>query len=291
MPKNSVFFSFAILFFIICSADSKNSLAQPTEEVERQSYQKIYDGNLLMDNGDYEKAIAAYQDAVKLTPNAAQPYYYISFLYTRLEHLDEAQFAAEKALQLWPRYPEAHALLGAIHLRKQAFKHAFSELTFAIAQKYEQPDALNNLGGYYLLYKHRADSATYFFSEAVRIDSTFGDAYINLANSYLHQKEVTRATAAAQRALALQPNNPDAYFSLANAYFLDGKYSEAIDHYHKALTLDSHLASVRYNLARALLADGKINDAEMEYEYLKKNHFVKLSGLLQEEIAAVKASR
>ncbi|WP_041468618.1 tetratricopeptide repeat protein [Chloroherpeton thalassium] len=280
-----------MILFLLCLVQVSECVAQSAEDAESQAYQKIYEGNILMDKGLYEPAIAAYQEATTLVPNDPKPYYYMSFLYAELGRLSEAKIFVEKALQIWPLYPEAHALLGAIYLQNQAFERAFSELNFAITQKYEQPSALNNLGGYYLLHKNNMDSAIYFFCETVRLDSAFSDAYINLSNAYLHKKAVADAMIAAQKALQLSPENPDVYFSLANAYFLDGKYEEAEKLYRKTANQDSSLIAVHYNLGRALLANEKMDESQKECDYLRGNGFIKLSELLQEEISEVRAMR
>ena len=114
MLKTARFFNFLLVFAVLYLCQINTSASQTRTQKNAQAYQKICEGNLLTENGQYQDAIQAYQKAVALNPKNPKPYYYISFLYAELSAFEKAISYAEKSLQHTPLYPEAHALLGAI---------------------------------------------------------------------------------------------------------------------------------------------------------------------------------
>lgn len=80
-------------------------------------------GNAYADLGDYEKAIEAYRQAIKLNPNLSKPHNNLGLVYAALNRLPEAIAEFELSVKLRPDYAEAHYNLGVAYLqlgRKQA---------------------------------------------------------------------------------------------------------------------------------------------------------------------------
>ena len=65
-------------------------------------------GNLLRDKGDFDGAIAAYTEAIRLNPENAQPYSSRGQAYLRKGELDKAIADCNKAIQLDPMMAEAY---------------------------------------------------------------------------------------------------------------------------------------------------------------------------------------
>ena len=57
-------------------------------------------------NDDFEGAIEAYDEAIKLNPKFAKSHYYKALAHYQLGQMDEAKTAAEKALELKPGWKE-----------------------------------------------------------------------------------------------------------------------------------------------------------------------------------------
>jgi tetratricopeptide (TPR) repeat protein len=102
------------------------------------------------------------------------------------------------------------------------------------------------------------------FSAAIRLDQTYAEAYVGLANCYNLLREYTAmpdaqayplAKAAATHAIALQPDLAGAHSAYAFALFFgDWNFSEGRQEFERALRLDPTNAGIRHWYATALMA-------------------------------------
>jgi tetratricopeptide (TPR) repeat protein len=94
----------------------------------------------------------------------------------------------------------------------------------------------------------RYPEAEEFYRKAIQLDPKFSEAFSNLGNVYLAQKQTALAIASYQQATDLNPNQGAYYYNLYRAYsqesFLSGKVDRALQ---KAQQLDPEL--IRYYMA------------------------------------------
>src|SRR5262245_7005465 len=79
-----------------------------------QAYEQFLIGHYLEEQDDIAGAIAAYQKASELDPEAAEIPAELAALYLRRDRLDEAVGSAERSLKIDPSNREAHRVLGMI---------------------------------------------------------------------------------------------------------------------------------------------------------------------------------
>ncbi len=249
----------------------------------REAYRFIQQANLLADSGKIDQALEKYQAAIKLIPQNPRPYYYIGFLRAGQGEYHEAELVFQQALKLWPAYPEANASLGAIYLQYGAYEKAYPLLRKALSENPRLADANNNMGGYFFMHLHNLDSAAYYFEQSIRHDSSFSDAYINLANIYLQQSKLEQADALSRKALELSPNTASVYFLSGNIAFQSDQYQTSIELYKKALGLNPELHEIYYNMGRAYVILSELNQAKIQLDNLKPYN-AKLYTLLKELI-------
>jgi tetratricopeptide (TPR) repeat protein len=88
-----------------------------------------------------------------------------------------------------------------------------------------------------------------FYKKAIQRDSKFSEAFSNLGNVYLAQKQITQAIHSYQEATNLDPNRGAYYYNLYRAYsqetFLSGKSDKA---FQKATQLDPTLVNYYTNI-------------------------------------------
>lgn len=77
--------------------------------------------NLLAQGGDPTAILQAFEEASRLSPMEADPYYYCAIIHERLERRAEAKACLEKCLKLNEAYPKAYDLLGLIHRREKNY--------------------------------------------------------------------------------------------------------------------------------------------------------------------------
>jgi tetratricopeptide (TPR) repeat protein len=109
------------------------------------------------------------------------------------------------------------------------------------------------------------------FTQAVVRDSNYAPAYAGLAESYVLMPEFStmprseafpRAIAAANKALALDPNLPQAHAALAFAlFFWDWNVPRSFAQYRRALELDPRNAEARHWYATSLLSTGNFRES------------------------------
>src|SRR5207253_7952737 len=109
------------------------------------------------------------------------------------------------------------------------------------------------------------ERAAEYFTEAIARDSSFARAYAGLALSYLglpfYKDEpatqyFARATAAAERAVRLDPSLAEAHTALASAYRNSYRWDESLPEYQRALTLDPKDALLHSQYSNTLYGMG-----------------------------------
>src|ERR1051326_1485218 len=109
-------------------------------------------GNTYYDHGDYQQAIAAYQNALKLDPNDADVYNNLGAAYFNLNKATEATAAFQKSISLKSDDAEAFNNLGASLYKAGRYQEASEAFLRAVRLTPNDADALNNLGAvYYVL--------------------------------------------------------------------------------------------------------------------------------------------
>jgi Tfp pilus assembly protein PilF len=124
-------------------------------------------------------------------------------------------------------------------------------------------------------FEHRSpeslNRAVQLFSEAIRRDPSYAEAYAGLANCHLLLREYAaapdalayaRARAAAQKALALDDDLADAHAALAFVtFFYDHDFNAGLRGFQRAIALDPGSPGAHHWYATALFHAGRVGDA------------------------------
>ena len=170
--------------------------------------------HLLRRNVDaYRKAIAYYDDAIRLDPNYALAYAERAEALTLLGDLagerpityPKALSDAEKAVAVAPSLAEAHAALGWVRFFVQwKFAEGLKELQRAKQISLANPTA-NDLLGRVIVYVGQFDEAERQARYGVEIDPLSISAYFNLARVLFNAGKLDESEAAANKIPELQP--------------------------------------------------------------------------------------
>lgn len=162
-------------------------------------------GLALCDLGDWPRAVECFARAAAIAPHLPDALLYLGDALGRVGRNAEAVLAFREAVSRFPDSPRAHHNLG-IHLAASgATDEATTAFERALELKPDYPEAHNGLG-VSLESVGRADDAQRAYREAVRLRPEFADAWSNLGTSLGEQGRSGEAVEALRHALTLAPN-------------------------------------------------------------------------------------
>ena len=222
-------------------------------------------GDVLLQKGRVDEAIAHYQQALQLKPDYADAWYNLGNALFQKGKVDEAIARFQKALQLKPNDAKTLNNLGNALLQKGQADEAMVCLQKALQINPAGAEAQNNLGNA-LLQKGRADEAMVHFQKALQIKPDNAEAQNNLGNALLQKGRADEAIAQYQLALQLKPDYAEAQNNIGYAFLKQGKLDEAIAQFHKALQIKPDYVAARYNLGDTLFQHGREDEAVVQYQ-------------------------
>jgi len=115
--------------------------------------------------------------------------------------------------------------------------------------------------------QNRTVEAIWHYSEALRIEPDFAQAYLSMGDAHASLGNNEDAVYYYNKALQKKPNYEKAHNNLGNAMARQGNVEAAAYHYNEALKINPNYAGAHYNLGKIAANQGKIEDAIL---YFKK---------------------
>lgn len=226
----------------------------------------------LLENRDYDAALAEYTEATKLAPNeffAEQMDNQRIEIYRRQGTLVEKISALETILEK-PDIAAADAFIQYKQLAKMYLK--LGNTTYALevlmkAKVLEPNDVTVNrwIAEVYTL-QGRRDDANAIYTHLIEVDSANArEYYTNIARAYLEVMNFDAATDAAKQAIAHSPRNPEGHQMLALVAKQAGNYQTAIDSFKQAIRLRPESTNIRSELAEIYKLSGNPRQALEQY--------------------------
>ncbi|MGA9463422.1 MAG: tetratricopeptide repeat protein [Terracidiphilus sp.] len=169
-------------------------------------------GRALAGAGKTDAAVAEYEKAMEFYPDSADLRSSLGSALEQQGRIEDAIAQFKAAIQIDPKLPDAHNHLGMALLSQEKPDQqttAEQEFKTAIALKPNFADAENNLG---TLYGQQGNdvAAEQMFREAIKNDSAFPRALVNLAATLASESRFSEADIVLQQALHINPENKDA---------------------------------------------------------------------------------
>ncbi|HTV05828.1 MAG TPA: tetratricopeptide repeat protein [Acidobacteriaceae bacterium] len=183
----------------------------------------------------YDNARRAFAHQYGFAPDSAPAYLLTARMLLRRDNLPEAKELAAKALEIDPRLPLAHELLGEIALAQQ-------QLSVAIGE---------------------------FEKERV-VDPLDGSVYDRLGDAYIRAGQYNKAEQALQRALLLEPSATGPYILLGRALIGNQDPAGAVMYLQRAEKMDDKNPMTHWLLAQAYRSLGQLDAARRESEITQK---------------------
>jgi tetratricopeptide (TPR) repeat protein len=178
------------------------------------------------DVGRYDDARHAFAAQYGFAPDSAEAYLLAGRLFLRRELRDQAAAQAEKALEVNPRLPLAHQLLGEAALARGDTETAVKELEAERGINPLNGELYDRLGDAYLR-SGQYEQAQQALNRAVLLEPAATGPYILLGETFLKLKDPIQALHYLTRAEKMDPANYITHNLLGQAYKATGQVAEA----------------------------------------------------------------
>jgi tetratricopeptide (TPR) repeat protein len=175
---------------------------------------------------NYSAARAAFAKMFQVAPDSAAAYLFTARLLLRLDFGPIAEEYAKKAIELDPKLPLTHQLLGELYLYQSKIPEAAKELELELALNPGNPAGYYKLADAYSRLQ-KFDEAEKLLQRSIWLDSTSTGPYILLGKVLQKKGETQLAIRALQRAIAMDPNNSIAHHLLGQSYRDLGRSDDA----------------------------------------------------------------
>ena len=205
-------------------------------------------GKVLAHFGWTSRAIAYYQEALRIRPDFAKAHVGLADALGDRGEFAEGVAHCEKALKAEPDNERAHCVLGRLLASLERFDEALAHFRKAVELKPDDAEAHAKLGCA-LDQFGQFDEALAHCRRAVRIKPTSAELRLDLADALRMAGRLDEAIAECRKVLEVRPDNANAHFGLANALIQRGRADEAVAHIQKALEIEPGNPKFHNNLA------------------------------------------
>lgn len=192
--------------------------------------QPVYHGNLgnvLKAVGEKDAALVAYRRAIELDPKFAQAHLNLGMLQHETGQSETAIASLKKAIEIQPDFPEAFNNLAKIYREQGRTPEALKAFQKAVKLKPDYAEAHNNMGN---IFKDRGDTerAIACYEKAAKAKPDFVQVYVNMGNTLVYdQRRLDQAAKAFEKVRQLMPENEWAIAGLAKVVMRKGDFEGA----------------------------------------------------------------
>ncbi len=220
---------FALTTFAGAQISTQGPLSTPAQLVE--------EGNKYAGERQYDQAVDAYRQAIKLDPTLAAAYHGLGRVYVNMGRAADALGPMRTAVRLDPGNSFAHVNLAITLENLRHFDEALTELNEAKRLNPKNANIHNELGNLLNNYLGRTSDALVAYQEAGRLDPDNAAVQHNLGLTLIDLGKSAEAIGPLQEALRLEPQYRNARYLLSDTYGKLRRYEEAIDSWTKFLEL------------------------------------------------------
>jgi tetratricopeptide (TPR) repeat protein len=260
IPGNNVSFQLCgrvfltcLLLMGLCRSVSAQSPLIVTPQTADEHFQRATE---YLNKKDYQKAIEAYTEALKLNPRHAKAYFNRALAQFNLKNYDKAIEDATQAININPQYAEAYHNRGTAYASQARYTEALADIDQAIklnpqlAEAYFSRGVINQALG-------KIDVAITEYTRAITLDPKLFKAYFNRGAAYYKNKDYDKALHDFDQAILLNPEEAAAYWARGSVYADKKEYDKAIADLSKAISLAPTDTKFYFKRAEVYCAQGR----------------------------------
>ena len=179
-----------------------------------------------------------------------------------------------RAIELDPAFARAHAALALAHTEDfrygwgadpaKSIRQAGARARQAVALDDSIPQPLWALGYFYVVNRQNDEGAA-AAERAIALDPNNADAHLTLAFARVYQNRSQDAIVLVRKAMRLNPHYPSHYPAiLGRAYYHLGQYEQAVETLRQAVELNPIRTAPRLYLVLSYVAQGNLEEARWE---------------------------
>jgi tetratricopeptide (TPR) repeat protein len=204
----------AVLRSLGLPAEARKQLEQYQRDTRAQAEKdvaatKSNQASEYLKQGDMQKAIALYREAIQETPNSHM-LYDLAMALDQSGDFEGERDALEKAILADPSFAQAHNQLGYVVLEEGKTAQAEKEFKTALSLNPHYAEAQNNLG---VLYGQRGNDgeAERWFRQAIQSNPAYVQALVNLSATLASESRFAEADTWIKNALRIEPDNQEGH--------------------------------------------------------------------------------
>ncbi|NJO79384.1 MAG: tetratricopeptide repeat protein [Cyanobacteria bacterium RM1_2_2] len=211
-------------------------------------------GSLLQSMGWFREAIIWHSRSLEPQTKLAEIYAGVGSLWVKQRHWQRAIAAYQQALQYDAHYAEAHRSLAGIYaqLGQRDEEIAYRYRAVILNPNWATPSNQLTLGNA-LIQMAKTEQAIDCYQRAIKLCPDFYEAFYNLAVAEISQQHWQAAKDAFQQALKLNPDHAESHYGLGKIAEQAEQLKTAATHYWKTIQLNPEFAVAYFNLGEILL--------------------------------------
>lgn len=252
-----------LLFFLLVVGYAHGQ--QSFSNDRSQALFMVSQGDLLMRNGEPEKAIFKYTDAIVSDPNCSEAFMKRASANAKILRWEQAQKDYSTAVSLNPSsviFYEARHKLYVLH---HEYQNAIEDISLVVKlNPYEIHLKQEYLSA--LILNGDINRAEQYCDSLIHADSS--DVMLWLYRSYICfvREDYASALNYTSKALLLDPLSSIGYDFLGNLYNREGKYLDAERAYTKAIALNPVFSIAYFNRSMVLQKQGRLAEAKVDLD-------------------------
>ncbi len=227
--------------------------------VRKQKY--FESGQRYFEKGKYREAAIQFGNAVQIDPRFAEAHYQLAKTDLKLMDGLHAYQEFSRTLELQPANYQAHIDIANLLISNGEPKKAQEHIDLLLQKDPNNPqghEAAANL----LSAEADYNGAVLQMQQAIALDPNRWESHLNLGLLQMRINQPDAAEASFKKAVALSPNSLSAQLALGNFYQSRNRFAEAEKQFRSAIAADPKNPEPRAELARLFMAEGKPADAE-----------------------------
>ena len=216
----------------------------------------IAEGKKAVASGEYDSAVAAYGNAIKIDEKSIPAYLGRARAYGKKKEYEKAYEDITKAIEINPDNVDIYLTRGDISDEKGNIGIALGDYDNAVKVDNKNTLAYIKRGKANVKMKFY-DKAKKDFDKAIQLEPENGSTYIARGEFYLKNNQATLAKKDFEHALKFRNSLAEAYNGLGNYYIEISDYGTAIEYFDKALKINSEYSEAYNNLGICYFENGK----------------------------------